>query len=236
MGRQTRLRVVLLATAVAASPACQETTTEPAPALAIQCSASPASGPAPLSVGFGVDIANATGPVSISISYGDGAQGSDPDARHQYQDPGEYVASITVTAGAETARCSIPISVAAAPAPTPTPPQDNRWPEPSFRTTPAASGSSISGKAPFTVSYNLCRSVDPDGDRLYFRMDLDGDGAYELFGASGADCRHEATYAVGARTATVCVTDVDCPSWPLCDHAPRLHPFQCMSYVVTAVP
>lgn len=61
---------------------------------------------------------------------------------------------------------------------------------------------------------------------------------YELFGATGADCRHEATYPVGTRTATICVTDVDCPSWPLCDDAARgrLHPYQCMSYTVTATP
>jgi len=86
------------------------------------------------------------------------------------------------------------------------------------------------------VQFNLCRSADPDGDRLYFRMDLDGDGAYELFGASGADCRHETTYAAGTRSVTLCVTDVDCPSSPLCEGAPRLHPFQCMSYTVTATP
>jgi hypothetical protein len=235
-GGHSRLRIVLLAAAAVASSACQETMTEPGPPLSIQCAANPSAGPAPLSVAFGLDVANALGSLSVSISYGDGSQGSDPDARHVYAAPGDYMASITVSAGAETARCSIPISVAPAQAPTPRPPLENRWPDPSFVTTPPATGSSISGTAPFTVNFNLCRSVDPDGDRLYFRMDLDGDGAYELFGASGADCRHATTYGVGVRTATVCVTDVDCPSWPLCDQAPRLHPFQCRSYSVAANP
>lgn len=84
--------------------------------------------------------------------------------------------------------------------------------------------------------YNLCRSQDPDGDGLFFRMDLDGDGAWEHFGTTGADCSHEATYAVGTYTATVCVTDGYCPAWPLCDDQPRWrhHPYQCRSYEVTA--
>jgi PKD repeat protein len=236
MPRHTRLAVVLVL-AVGGSPACQkETTTQSAPPLKIQCSANPASGQAPLTVAFGLDVANALGALTVAISYGDGTQGTDPDARHVYTAAGDFVASFTVTAGVETARCSVPLSVAPGPAPTPTPAVENRWPDPSFRTTPPASSSGITGKAPFTVQYNLCRSTDPDGDRLYFRMDLDGDGSYEFSGATGADCRHEATYSAGTRTVTLCVTDVDCPSWPLCADRPRLHPFQCESYSVTATP
>lgn len=218
--------------------ACQETTSEPTPPLAIQCSANPASGPAPLTVAFGLDVANAVGTLVVGISYGDGAQGSDPDARHVYAQSGEYVASITVTAGAATARCSLPISVTAAqsPAASPTPRPANRPPVPDFGTNPPASGGSITGPAPFRVAYNLCRTVDPDGDSLHWRMDLDGDGSFEFQGASGADCRHEATYAAGTRTTTVCVTDKDCPSWPLCDDYQPLHPYQCRSYTVTATP
>jgi hypothetical protein len=67
-------------------------------------------------------------------------------------------------------------------------------------------------------------------------MDLDGDAAWEHFGTTGADCSHEATYDIGTHTATVCVTDGNCPSWPLCDDLPRwrLHPYQCTTYEVTA--
>jgi hypothetical protein len=82
----------------------------------------------------------------------------------------------------------------------------------------------------------MCRTVDPDGDRLLFRMDLDGDGAFEFLGSSGADCRHEKVYSAGTVTATQCVTDVNCPSWPLCNDYPPLHPYECRSYTVTAVP
>jgi len=41
---------------------------------------------------------------------------------------------------------------------------------------------------------------------------------------------------VGTRTVTVCVTDVNCPSWPICWDYPPIHPYQCRSYTVTAVP
>ena len=235
MAGRTRLAVALTLAAAGGS-GCQDTTTEPAGTLAIHCSANPSSGAAPLNVAFGLDIAGALGATSVAIQYGDGTQGSDPDARHVYGAAGDYMASITVTAGAESARCSLPISVAPAPAPTPTPRTANQPPEAVFRTTPPTSGAALTGTAPFHVDYNMCTTVDPDGDRLLFRMDLDGDGAFEFRGSSGVDCRHGATYAVGTRTATLCVADVNCPSWPLCEDYPPLHAFQCRSYSVTAVP
>ena len=235
MAGRARARVVLVV-AAAALPSCQETTSEPTPALAIQCSAAPTTGPAPLDVGFGLSIQNAVGAVAVALSYGDGTQGTNPDARHVYSAAGDYMASITVTAGDQTARCSVPISVAPAPVPQPTPPGQNRPPVADFRTTPPTASSSLTGTAPFLVNFNMCRTVDPDGDELLFRMDLDGDGSLEYRGSSGADCRHEATYAVGTRTVMLCVTDVNCPSWPLCEDYAPLHPFQCRSYTVTTTP
>jgi hypothetical protein len=227
---------VALVVAASALPACQETTSEPTPPLAIQCSAAPMAGTAPLDVGFGLSIQNAEGPVAVAVSYGDGTQGTNPDARHVYSAAGEYIASITVSAGNQTARCSVPISVAPAPAPQPTPREQNQPPVADFRTTPPTASSSLTGTAPFLVNFNMCRTVDPDGDEFLFRMDLDGDGNLEYRGSSGADCRHDATYAVGTRTVTLCVTDVNCPSWPLCEDYAPLHPFQCRSYSVTATP
>ena len=134
----------------------------------------------------------------------------------------------------------MPIAVAAAPAPSPSPsptipnPPGNQAPVASFNVTPE--GSTITGTAPFTVNFNMCRTVDPDGDKLLFRMDLDGNGSFEFLGSSGADCRHMMSYPVGTRTATICVTDVDCPSWPLCNAYAPLHPYQCRSYTVIAIP
>jgi hypothetical protein len=235
MARQTFTPAVLALAAISA-PACQETATEPTAPLAIECLALPSTGTAPLTVAFGLEVRNALGALSVGISYGDGTQGSDPDLRHVYAVAGDYIASITVSAGGETARCSMPISVT--PGTDGTPVGDNRWPEPSFRTTPGATGNAITGKAPLTVQFNLCRSSDPDGDPLFFRMDLDGNGLFEHAGATGGDCRHEAVYSVGTRTASICVTDVECPGWPSCSDLARfrLHPYQCMSYSVATTP
>jgi hypothetical protein len=236
------LLATVLALATASGPACHDTTTDANPGIALRCSANPSAGRAPLSVAFSLDVANARGTLKFSISYGDGTQGTDPDARHVYTTAGDFMASFTVVAGLETARCSVPVAVAArapttTPAPAPTPEPDNAWPDAWFVTKPPAdSNSAITGPAPLTVAFNMCKSADPNGDPLYFRMDLDGDGEYELFGATGADCRHDATYGVGTRTAKICVTDVNCPSWPSCNSTPRFHPFQCMSYTVTATP
>jgi hypothetical protein len=189
-------------------------------------------------VAFVLEVRNAVGAPSYDVSYGDGTTGTDPDARHVYRTAGGYAASITVSAGGQTARCSVPISVAAGPSPTPGPVEDNRWPDPFFRTNPAAIGATITGRAPLFVRFNLCQSQDPDGDGLFFRFDLDGDGVYEHVGTTGADCSRETTYAVGTRSATICVTDGDCPSWPLCEDLPRwrFHPYQCATYTVTATP
>jgi hypothetical protein len=235
MAVRTPLAVVL-AWAVACGPACREdTATDSTPTLEIRCSANPTSGPAPLTVAFGLDVAGAVGTFSVAIQYGDGSQGTDPGVRHVYAAAGEYMASLTVSAGVETARCSLPISVAPAPAPTPTPRAGNQQPQVRFKTNPAT-GAVLTGTAPFTVYYNMCMTVDPEGDELLFKMDLDGDGNFEFHGSTGADCRNDVTYAVGTRTATQCVTDVHCPSWPLCQDYPPIHPFQCRSYTVTALP
>jgi len=238
MAGRTRVLVGMVLAATL-GPACDENhVTESTTPLAIRCSATPTAGPAPLTVAFGLDVTNAIGTIAVSISYGDGQTGTDASARHVYSNAGDYMASLTVSAGVESARCSVPIAVAAPPAPSPSPtvpnPPGNQGPVASFNVTPE--GSTITGKAPFTVNFNMCRTVDPDGDRLLFRMDLDGDGSAEFLGSSGADCRHAVSYAVGTRTATICVTDVDCPSWPLCNAYPPLHPYQCRSYTVNAVP
>ena len=236
--RKARSTAAIVLAAVA-WPACNgSSTTTATAALAIECAAIPAAGPAPLSVAFGLDVKNAVGSFSVSLSYGDGASGTDPDARHVYSAAGSYVASITVTAGAETARCSLPIAVAAAPAPSPTPEAENHWPDPFFRTNPPAVNGAITGKAPLFVRFNLCQSQDQDGDGLFYRFDLDGNGVYEFVGTTGADCSKETTYAVGTRTVSVCVTDGYCTAWPLCEDLPRFrfHPYQCTSYDVTATP
>ena len=95
------------------------------------------------------------------------------------------------------------------------------------------SATPTSGQAPLNVAFglNLSNATGTVAVSISY-----GDGAFEFTGSSGADCRHLATYAVGTRTVTICVTDVNCPSWPICWDDPPLHPYQCRSYTVNAVP
>jgi hypothetical protein len=211
-----------------------------APALVAACSATPSTGPAPLVVTFRLDVAGAEGNFNTAVDYGDGTQGTDPGRAHTYTSPGSYNAVFSVTTASQSARCTAGVTATPGTTPTPTPspsPAQNSPPEPTFRTEPAAVGGvAISGRAPLTVSFDLCRTVDPDGDRLYFQMDLDGDGAFEYHGATGTDCRHDRTYSAGTVTPLVCVTDVACPFWPSCEGTGRLHSPLCRAYSVTALP
>lgn len=231
MGNLTRRGRVLLALAVLAwaGPACRKTETVSAPSLAVDCGASPAAGTAPLAVAFKLNVAGAQGAFTVAINYGDGTQGSDPDSTHVYPSAGTYAASLTVSTATQSARCSAVVTVAAA---TPTPAPTNQPAHAEFHTNPA----STAGTAPFTVQFNMCQTTDPDGDRLLFKMDLDGDGVFEHLGSTGADCRLPQTYAAGTYTPTICVTDVNCPSWPDCRSLPPNHPYQCKSYSVVVSP
>lgn len=234
MTRRLGLVLGLGALVAAAGASCDKGTTVTAPTLSARCSASPSSGAAPLSVAFGLDVAGAQGSFSVAVAYGDGTQGSDPARAHVYAAPGTYSASFNVTTASQSARCSVPVSVGGTPAASPSP--ANQAPVPVYKTVPAASGATLTGKAPFTIEFNLCPSSDPDADRLYFKMDLDGDGVFEYHGATGADCRHEAIYAAGTYAPRICVTDVDCSTWPACEGLPQLHPFLCRTYTVVANP
>ncbi|MGE5127824.1 MAG: PKD domain-containing protein [Betaproteobacteria bacterium] len=214
---------------------CDKSTPATTPSLAVDCGASPAAGTAPLTVAFSLNVAGAQGAFTVAVNYGDGTQGSDPNSPHVYPSAGTYAASLTVSTPTQSARCSALVTVAAA-TPAPTPAAVNQPPHADFHTNPAASGTSLTGKAPFTVNFNMCQTEDPDGDRLLFKMDLDGNGSFEHIGSTGADCRLPQTYAAGTYAPTICVTDVNCPSWPLCSTYPPNHPYQCRTYSVVVSP
>ena len=86
-------------------------------------------------------------------------------------------------------------------------PADNQPPDVVFRTAPAAVAGGIKGTAPLEVRFNMCRSVDPEGDKLYWTMDLDGDGKLDVRGSTGASCREPHTYAAGTWFAEICCTE-----------------------------
>ncbi len=229
MARRRSWLFALAALALAA-PGCRKTTVT-SPTLAAACSASPTTGTAPLTVAFTLNVSGAQGSFTVAVNYGDGTQGSDPGSTHVYSTAGTYSPAMTVSTSTQSAHCSAVVTVAA-PTPTPTPPTVNQPPNAAFHTNPA----STAGKAPFSVEFNMCQTWDPDGDRLLFKMDLDGDGVFEHLGSTGADCRLTQTYAAGTYVATICVTDVNCPSWPDCRSLPPNHPYQCKSYTVVVSP
>jgi len=233
MPARRRFVVVLgtVAALAATGPGCNEGDTVTAPALTATCSATPSSGEAPLVVSFALTIAGAEGTPSVAVSYGDGATGTDPDASHTYGAGGVYTASFTLsTSTGQSARCAATVSVSGDPAPGPSPsPSDNLPPVAEFKTTPDANANDrIVGTAPLDVRFNMCLTADPEGDTLYFTMDLDGDGKLDVRGSTGASCRHDRTYStMGTWKASNCVTDLD-------PGGARLHDYQCVTYTVVA--
>jgi hypothetical protein len=214
--------------------ACNEGDTITAPTLSATCGATPAEGSAPLEVAFTLGVSGAEGAMSIAISYGDGSTGSDPDAHHTYEEAGVYTASFTVTTPTQSARCATTLEVAPGAAATTDGEGDgdgeddgNQPPVITYKTTPRAKNNRIEGTAPLTVRFNICLTYDPEGDALFFGMDLDGDGVKEVRGATGASCRADHTYAAGTWTARVCALDTE-------PDGKRLHRFQCREYTVVA--
>jgi hypothetical protein len=199
--------------------------------LSVSCAATPALGRTPLTVSFSVSVSGAQGAASVRINYGDGTTGADVNAPHTYTGAGAYTASFDVATATQSALCSTPVRVEAAPAPTPapTPPPStaNHAPTAVFNTTPDPDASDVFYGVPtFTITFNLCRTTDPENDPLNFRMDLDGDGVFEVDGPTGADCRRTHSYGeFGVFVPRVCVTD-------LLPSLSPAHSYQCRNYVV----
>ncbi len=205
-----------------------------APSMSVSCAASPSSGTAPLTVSFLVNVAGAQGGSTVRIAYGDGATGSETSAPHTYASPGSYSATFNVATATQSAVCTALVQVAAAPAPspTPTPAAGNREPVIHFRTTPQPNvGRNFTSASDLTIEFNMCTSSDPDGDPLNFRMDLDGDGVFEVDGPTGADCRRRRSYSQTGLVSptsydpTICATDL------LPSRTPA-HPYTCRTYNV----
>jgi hypothetical protein len=160
--------------------------------LTVSCSASPSSGFAPLVVSPGARFSPFV-PTSVVVNYGDGTTSNNPDAAHTYPVPGAYTIAVSGTANGRTAGCQTNVTVLAPP---PAPP--NQAPILKARSNP----NPPTGPAPLEVAFNLCQTVDPDGDRMIFKFNF-GDGARSTPGI----CRDSHIYARGTYTATACVTD-----------------------------
>lgn len=92
-----------------------------------------------------------------------------------------------------------PPSTPSTPRTSPSPPPANQPPRLEVRVTPTP----IAGRAPLTVSVNLCRSSDPDGDPLSYVYEYQGEG--KRF-ASHCSERHVYMAPVDAQ-AVFCVSD-----------------------------
>lgn len=230
-----RVRGVLAVSLICSLLACQKQDVV-APTLSATCSAGPSSGTAPLTVNFALNVAAAQGGLSVRINYGDGASGTEVSAPHTYASAGSYAATFTISTPTQSALCTAAVQVTAAPAPapTPTPAAANREPVIRFQTTPdPTAGLIFDVHGSQAIQFNMCTSSDPDRDPLNFRMDMDGDGRFEVDGPTGADCRRSYTYSQTGPVSPkvyepqICATDL------LPSRSPA-HPYRCKSYTVKA--
>ena len=225
MERRRRTAWIAVGLLAAAGPGCDEGNTITATVMSATCSATPTQGPVPLEVAFALGVAGAQGTVSVEVSYGDGTSGTDPDAHHTYAQAGLYTVSFNVRTASQGARCATTVAVS------PEEPvvEGNLPPVVTFKTNPDAKNGRIRGTAPLNVNFNMCPTADPEGDPLNFTMDLNGDGKLNVQGRTGASCRERWDYAVGTWSPQICVTDIT-------PEGQALHPRQCRTYTVEAIP
>jgi hypothetical protein len=225
--RSLAVALALAGVLAGAASGCHEETVT-SPALSAGGSAQPASGGAPLTVSFALTVAGAVGPFQVAVSYGDGQSGARPDQPHTYGATGTYTAAFDVTTATQSARCSTLVTVAPSASSSPSP-SPNQPPVPVFKSVPAATGTSLVGRAPFSVRWNMCATSDPDSDLLWFLYDFDGDGRFDQQGTTGANCRTDHVYASGTWYTKLCLHDVDAAY-------AQLHANQCRIYTVTVTP
>ncbi len=225
MTRRSIVACVVALLAVA-GPACQKETVT-GPTLSATCEARPATGLVPLTVSFVLNVSGADGSFSVAVAYGDGTSGTSPDLPHTYA-AGVFTAAFTVTTATQSARCSTTVTAMPSTVPSP-PPSTNQPPHAVFKSTPDPVGGKISGTAPLAVRFNMCATTDPDGDKLWFIMDFDGDGIADSEGTTGARCRRDTVYAAGTWKARNCLHDMDA-------NGDALHNDQCKTYTVEVTP
>jgi PKD repeat protein len=168
---------------VASSPECANQ------GPTVQAAADPQTGAAPLTVSFTSSGSDPEGQTLVyKWNFGDGGQAFGQSAMHTYQQPGTYMAKVTVTdPDGATGTAEVEVIVTDPP---------NRAP------TVRAAADPGSGDAPLEVHFSA-EGSDPDGDTLGYEWDF-GDGGT----AFGAQATH--TYrSAGEYDATVTVTDPD---------------------------
>ncbi len=162
-----------------------ETPANNAPTAAF--TASPDSGPAVLTVNF--DAIGSSDPdgdeLTFSWDFGDGQTGNGPTITHDYNNPGSYTATLTVSDGQLDHSVSKTITVLV----------PNQPPIAAFTATPEE------GFLPLTVNFDAGTSSDPDQDELTYTWDY-GDGQ----SGNGKTSSHVYTEG-GVFTVTLTVSD-----------------------------
>lgn len=104
----------------AATQQSQSTVQAPAPAVTVLAAeedcvvimdADPDYGPPPLTVAFSAEVECTGGEVKYHWDFGDGTTSQEPSPQHTYTKAGDYVATLTVTAGTASASDEIDITV-----------------------------------------------------------------------------------------------------------------------------
>lgn len=156
---------------------------------AVQISAAPTGGDVPLSVSFG--SAGTSDPEGTALSYawdfGDGGTSDVADPVHLYAQPGQFLATLTVTdaGGARTIRqASIRATV------------------PNIAPIAKVTPDRTHGPAPLDVSFSSAGSYDPDGFVGNMEWDF-GDGSPINYGTNG----YHTYYDPGSYTVTLKVFD-----------------------------
>lgn len=102
------------------TPQAQEAAQAPVPGVTVlpdeeDCvvimDADPDYGPPPLTVSFSAEVECTAGEVKYQWDFGDGTTSQDPSPQHTYTKAGDYVATLTVTAGTASASDEIDITV-----------------------------------------------------------------------------------------------------------------------------
>ncbi len=149
--------------------------------------ASVTSGPAPLNVSFdgGLSSDPENDPLTYSWTFGDGGTATGVTPSYQYNTPGVYTVTLTVSDGALSDQSTTTITVTA----------PNQAPTASFTATPT------SGDAALFVSFDATGSSDPENDPLTYSWNF-GDGS------SGTGITTTHTYLAGGEfTVTLTVND-----------------------------
>lgn len=135
--------------------------------------------------------------VKYEWDFGDGSKKvTTKDVSHSFDKVGTYQVTLTVTDENQKTGDTTKIITIGTPKGTP---------QAKITTEPSATGTTVSGKVPFKVSFDSSASTDSDNDIVKSSWDFDSDGEFDAFGSKA---NHTFTEE-GTHTVTLEVADAD---------------------------